>query len=188
MFFSCNIFNYSFLIPNIPFPLQVDLLKLTLSLQFLHHLREHIFLDNPDTYDYECFRVLFFYFWKTLIILISGGKKKLSLNFKKNYIEKIYLLFLSLNKQNLYFHNISIPKWHYSLPCQENRLDSSHFKIFLGWNQFKPLLHIRHCRVGSKNQHTVPARTLLVLGGFFSSRRLQVAAAVNLWAQRHLLL
>lgn len=60
-FFSCIILNYSFLIPNAPFPLQVDLLKLTLSLQLLHHLREHIFLDNPDTYDYECFSIPFFY-------------------------------------------------------------------------------------------------------------------------------
>lgn len=59
--FSCNIFNYSFLIPNAPFPPQVDLLQFTLSLQFLHQLREHIFLDNPDNYDYECFRVPFFF-------------------------------------------------------------------------------------------------------------------------------
>lgn len=70
---------------------------------------ENTFLDNPDTYDYEWFRVLFF-FLKNINHPHFRGGGEVFFKLQEILHWKIYLLFLSLNKQNLYFHNISTPK------------------------------------------------------------------------------
>lgn len=54
---------------------------------------ENTFLDNPDTYDYEWFRLPFFFLKNINHPHFGSGGEKFSLNFKKYYTEKFISCF-----------------------------------------------------------------------------------------------